>query len=384
LPSQIEEEPATAVQRDRTDLLAALQARTTEMLGHLDRLVTTESPSNDRVALARCAEVVAAAARRLVGPADVIEVDGYRHVRWSQGRPRVLLLGHYDTVWPLGTTDAWPFTLDGDRATGPGVFDMKAGIVQGLYALAALDDRDGVELLITGDEEIGGKSSRALIEDAARRVDAVLVLEPSSDGALKVVRKGGSLYRISVHGRAAHAGLEPEKGVNAVVELAHQILAIERLARTALGTSVTPSLVTGGTATNTVPARASVDVDVRAATQEEQERVDREIRTLAPVTRAADLLVEGGIDRPPLPSSASAELFQRARRIATDLGFAALAGAEVGGGSDGNFTAALGTPTLDGLGAVGGGAHAEGEWIAVDEMAPRAALVARLVDDLRG
>jgi glutamate carboxypeptidase len=377
-------EPATAVHQDKTDLLAALQARTSEMLGHLDRLVTTESPSNDRVALARCAEVVAAAARQLVGPADVIEVDGYRHVRWSQGRPRVLLLGHYDTVWPLGTTEAWPFTLEGDRASGPGVFDMKAGIVQGLYALAALDDRDGVELLITGDEEIGGKSSRALIEDAARRVDAVLVLEPSADGALKVVRKGGSLYRISVHGRAAHAGLEPEKGVNAVVELAHQILTIERLARTALGTSVTPSLVTGGTATNTVPARASVDVDVRAATQEEQERVDREIRTLAPVTRGARLVVEGGIDRPPLPSSASAELFRRARRIATDLGFADLAGAEVGGGSDGNFTAALGTPTLDGLGAVGGGAHAEGEWIAVDEMAPRAALVARLVDDLRG
>jgi glutamate carboxypeptidase len=353
------------------------------MVADLEQLVTMESPSNDRGALARCAEVVAEKIAALLGPPEVIEVDGYGHVRWGHGRARVLLLGHYDTVWPLGTTGAWPFAVEDGRATGPGVFDMKAGVVQGLYAVAALDERAGIELLITGDEEIGGKTSRPLIEDAARRVDAVLVLEPSADGALKVVRKGGSLYRVTVHGRAAHAGLEPEKGVNAVVELAHQILTMQGLARPALGTSVTPSVVAGGTATNTVPARASVDVDVRAATEEEQQRVDREMRALTPATPDARLAVDGGIDRPPLPATASAELFERARTIASDLGFADLDGAEVGGGSDGNFTAALGTPTLDGLGAVGGGAHAEGEWVSVDEMAPRAALVARLVDELR-
>ncbi|HET7482438.1 MAG TPA: M20/M25/M40 family metallo-hydrolase, partial [Actinomycetota bacterium] len=225
--------------------------------------------------------------------------------------------------------------------------------------------------------------SRPLIEDAAQRVDAVLVLEPSADGALKVARKGGGLYRVTVTGRAAHAGLEPEKGVNAVIEAAHKVLEVAEFADPELGTTVTPSLISGGSATNTVPATAVVSVDVRAATIAEQQRVDDAIRALQPKIAGAHVTIGGGIDRPPLPHSASNELFERAKRIASELGFGDIEGVEVGGGSDGNFTAAVGTPTLDGLGPVGAGAHAEGEWIAVDRLAERAALIAMLVDELR-
>jgi glutamate carboxypeptidase len=200
---------------------------------------------------------------------------------------------------------------------------------------------------------------------------------------LKVARKGGSMYRLEIKGRAAHAGLEPEMGVNALIELAHQVLAVADLARPEAGTTVTPAVAASGTATNTVPAAATFSIDVRAADRAEQERVDAAIRRLRTRVDGAQLSVTGGIDRPPMPRSSAAELFEYARRIASGLGVGDLQGAEVGGGSDGNFTAAAGAPTLDGLGAVGGGAHAEGEWVEVDRMPERAALVALLVDELR-
>ena len=367
----------------RSDLIASLGDRTQEMLDDLSSIVDAESPSNDIAALGVCAQIVADLCRRRLGGADLLELDDRVHVHASFGEPRLLILGHFDTVWPLGTVGRWGFGVTGDRATGPGIFDMKAGIVQGLYGLATLDDLDGVEILLTADEEIGGPTSREFIQDAARRVEAVLVLEPSADGALKIARKGGSLYRVTVTGRAAHAGLEPEKGVNAIVEAAQQILSIAGLADPERGTTVTPSVISGGTATNTVPAAAVFQVDVRAATIAEQQRVEDEMQTLGAATEGALLAVSGGIDRPPLQRSASAALFERAQEVAAELGLDPLEGAEVGGGSDGNFTAAVGTPTLDGLGAVGAGAHAEGEWIDITRMPERAALVARLVDLLR-
>lgn len=363
--------------------MAALRGRVDAMVGDLGALVGAESPSDDGPALRACAEAVAEIGERLIGTPELMELGDRVHVRWQGRRPRVLLLGHFDTVWPLGTAARWPFAVAGGRASGPGIFDMKAGIVQGLHALACLGDIDGVEVLLTADEEVGGTTSRTLIEETARRVDAVLVLEPAADGALKVARKGGGIYRIAVTGRAAHAGLEPEKGVNSVVEVAAQVIAIAGLADPALGTTVTPSRVGGGTATNTVPATAFVDVDVRAATAAEQQRVDDAIRALRPSLPEATLFVSGGINRPPLPRSASAELFERARALAGTLGLGDIGGVEVGGGSDGNFTAAVGTPTLDGLGAVGAGAHAEGEWVDVAAMPERAALTAALVDELR-
>jgi glutamate carboxypeptidase len=364
-------------------VIEQLRKRIPSMLADLESLVLSESPSNEPAALLKCAETLGAMARDHVGPPELLRREERTHLRWHGREPRVLVLGHYDTVWPLGTSARWAFAVEDGRATGPGVFDMKAGIVQGLHGLALLEDLDGVELLLTADEEIGSPTSRALIEDAARRARAVLVLEPSADGALKIARKGGSLYRIEIKGRAAHAGLEPEKGVNALTEMARQVLAVAELNAPDLATTVTPAVATAGTSTNTVPAAAAFSVDVRAASISEQERIDAEIRRLRAVADGAEVTTTGGIDRPPLPRSSSAALFERARRVASDLHLGDVQGAEVGGGSDGNFTAAIGTPTLDGLGAVGGGAHAEGEWVDIARMPERAALVAHIVDELR-
>ena len=363
--------------------LGHLEAARDDMLADLEALVAVESSSDDLAATGACANHVTALARRLLdAEAERCEVAGRVHLRWTFGRPRVLLLGHFDTVWPTGTAARWPFEVSDGRATGPGAFDMKAGIVQGFYALRALDSLDGVAVLLTSDEEIGSPTSRELIEQTAAGLDATLVLEPSAGGHLKTARKGTSDYTLHVTGRASHAGLEPEKGVNAAVELAHQILALLPLARPDAGTTVTPTVVAGGTVLNVVPAAASVRVDVRAFTQDEQERVDRALRGLTPVLPGAALHLEGGINRPSLPEAASADLFARAQRLNAELGLPPLGSATVGGGSDGNFTAGLGVPTLDGLGAVGDGAHAEGEHVVVDTVPERAALVAALVADL--
>ncbi|MDP9325844.1 MAG: M20/M25/M40 family metallo-hydrolase, partial [Candidatus Dormibacteraeota bacterium] len=255
-------------------------------------------------------------------------------------------------------------------------------VVQGLFALAALGVPAGVEMLLTSDEELGSPDSRELIEDLGRRADAVLVLEPSAAGALKTARKGVSNYRLEVAGRPSHAGLEPEKGVNALSELARLIPRVEALADAAQGTTITPTMASAGVATNIVPPSATADIDVRALTIAEQARVDKAVRALRPSIEGARLEVKGGPNRPPLEAARTAALFERASALAAANGLGVLAGATVGGGSDGNLTAALGTPTLDGLGAVGDGAHAEHEHVLVSEMAPRAALVALLVRDL--
>jgi glutamate carboxypeptidase len=257
---------------------------------------------------------------------------------------------------------------------------MKAGLVMAFHAAAGLD---GVTLLVTGDEEIGSPSSQGLIEQEASEAIAALVLEASADGgALKTERKGAAQYEVRVAGRAAHAGLEPERGVNATMELAHQVLAVSALADRTADTTVTPTAARAGTTGNTVPAEGAFAVDVRARTVAEQERVDREIRALRPVVPGARVETISGPRRAPLEAAASASLYALLCRIARDRGQAEPARAAVGGASDGNLTAGVGTPTLDGLGAVGGGAHAADEHVLVEEMPTRTALLRALVEQL--
>lgn len=364
--------------------MAAFRDRTPTMVNDLAGLVEVESPSDDAAANLRCADAVEDLSRRLLGAsAERLEVDGHPHLRWSFGaRPRVLLLGHFDTVWPLGTVGRWPFTIDGDTATGPGAFDMKAGIVQGLHACSLLDDLDGVAILLTSDEEVGSPTSRALIEETAAGMDAVLVLEPSAAGAVKTGRKGASMYELVIDGRASHAGLDPERGANALVELAHRVLGLGAIAAPELGTTVTPTVAASGTATNVVPATASLRLDVRAMTVAEQQRVDDELRAVVATVPGTTVTFRGGINRPPLEVYAAEALHARAVVAAERLGLGGLPAVQVGGASDGNFTAGIGIPTLDGLGAVGDGAHAEGEHILVPAMPERAALVHALLVDL--
>jgi len=345
-------------------------------------LVAVESPSDDLTACRAVVEATATLGARLLGQSpEVIEVEGKTHVRWRfGGSPRVLVLGHLDTVWPLGTLAIRPFRVDGDVATGPGCFDMKAGVTQALHALATLDDLDGVEVLFTTDEELGSQTSRHLVEDGARRARAALVCEPSAGGgALKLGRKGTGMYTLKVTGLAAHAGLEPEKGANALVEAAHLILALGPLAWPELGTTVTPTVANAGTATNVVPAEAVVEVDVRVSQPEEAARVEAVIRALATSVPGCRLEVLGGPNRPPMPATSGAGLWAAAQSVAVALGLQALNGVTVGGGSDGNFTAAVGCPTIDGLGPVGGGAHADDEHVVLSAMPERAALLAELI-----
>lgn len=368
------------------ELVDKLRSQTPSMLEMLEQFVSVESPSSETAATARCADLIASTGEKFLGEKpEILTNIGRSHVRWRFGeQPKVMLLGHFDTVWSLGTIERWPFSVDGTRATGPGIFDMKAGIVQGLFAVKNLPDPSGVEILLVSDEEIGSRSSRELIREDARRVEAVLVLEPGTKDAIKIARKGVAGFVIGIDGRAAHAGLEPEKGASALMAMAHLLPRVAALADPKEGTTVTPTTATAGTTRNTVPARAEFTVDVRAWTSEEQQRVDDALEALVPPTEGTKVTVVSKGTRPPLEASSSKELFELAKKIAADLGLGELAGAEVGGASDGNLTAALGIPTLDGLGAVGGGAHAEGEYVMVPAMAERAALVAALTRKLLG
>jgi glutamate carboxypeptidase len=356
------------------------------LLDDLRTLVEVESPSLDEVAIKASAATLAELVEHRLGtPPELVASPAGPHVHWrGPGEPRVLLVGHHDTVFPLGTLAARPFTVVDGRATGPGVFDMKGGIVLGIHAIAALEDRAGIELLVTSDEEVGSGASRALIEERATACGAVLVLEPAADGgAAKIGRKGTGGFEVIVRGRAAHAGLEPEKGVNALVEAAHQVLAISQLGRPERGTTVTPTVAHAGTADNVVPAEARVRVDVRVTELDEADRLEAAMAALTAVDPAATLEVLGGLNRPPMPESATKELFTLAGNIAAGIGVPRLAGVAVGGGSDGNFTAALGIPTLDGLGVSGGGAHADHEWADTTTMVERTRLLSGLVAAIR-
>lgn len=378
------DDPATTfAPADRTPALDA-------MLTDLEALVTCESYSADHEAVARSAQAVAAQGMRLLGAEPLmLEVEGVTHVQWTFGTPRILLLGHHDTVWPMGSLTIHPWSVEQGIARGPGVFDMKAGLVQMFHALTLLPSLDGVCVLVTGDEETGSDTSRPLIEDLARQCAASFVLEASAPGgALKTSRKGVSQYDITVRGRAAHSGLEPHKGVNAATELAHQLLALQAIAdtvngSTGPGTTITPTVMSAGTANNTVPARAELSVDVRVPTTAAQEAVDQLIRSMHPRIPGARLQIDGGANRPPLDPGASRELFALADEKAAQLGLGPLEQAAVGGASDGNYTAGAGCPTLDGLGAVGDGAHADHEHVITATMPARARLLAHLVGALQ-
>lgn len=375
-----------------TEFVARAERRHGHLTEDLRFLVDVESPSSDTDAVRASADAVTSLIRRRLAASSVelLEVNECTHVRarWGENGRRILVLAHHDTVWPKGTLDRLPWGVDGGVIRGPGTLDMKLGLVQAIHALAILEEDpstqlDGVTLLVTGDEELGSPSSRALIEEEARGCAAVLVLEAAADdGSLKTARKGVSQYAVHVTGRAAHAGLEPEAGVNASIELAHQVLAIAGLGDATVGTTVTPTVLSGGTAENTVPAEARVAVDVRAWSQAEQQRVDATIQDLQPVEADAALRITGGINRPPLEEAQSRELFERARLLAREHGLTGLRSAAVGGASDGNLTGGLGVPTLDGLGGVGGGAHADTEHALVEFIDERVALLALLVRDV--
>lgn len=354
------------------------------MLARLDALVSLETPTGDHAAIVAAQRLVRSWIDPVIGADGIVEVvDGVPHLRWHGGdAPTVLLLGHLDTVFPSGTTRSRPFTMDGDRAAGPGVFDMKAGIVIMAEALALVERPGEVAVLLTSDEEIGSITSRGLVEREATRAGSVLVLEPSLDGAVKVARRGGSIYRLEVHGRAAHAGLEPELGRSALTELAHQVLALPGLADEALGTTVSPTVARAGTVTNAIPDYAEVQIDVRAWTIGELARVHAGIAGLRTRTRDVSLRVIGGINRPPMEDGASRELLASARTVAERLGHGQVEAVSAGGASDGNFTAAVGARTLDGLGPRGGGAHAIDEWVSVASIMERVELVSGLIDEL--
>ena len=350
------------------------------MIADTRTLIEIESPSGNLPQLRDSAEALAAMIERhLGGTGELVDSSKGPHVHWrGSDDTTVMLLGHHDTVFPMGTLERLPFAVTDGVMTGPGCFDMLAGIVQALHGLASLDDCSHVELLFSADEEIGSHESRALIEERALACGSVLVLEPSADGGgLKTGRKGCGTFEVVITGRASHAGLEPEKGVNALVEASHQVLAINQIGDAAVGTTVTPTVATVGSTDNVVPANGLIKVDARVESAAERVRVEAAMAALTAQVDGATVEVRGHIGRPPMPESASGSLFPIAQRVAPGIeGFA------VGGGSDGNFTAAVGVPTLDGLGAVGGGAHAETELVIVATMPERARLVAGIVADL--
>ena len=343
--------------------------RITPMLQALETLVRCESPSED---LAACRKVIdlanEIATKELGKAAEIREVNGRPVFWWGDKNPKVVLLAHLDTVWPIGSFNPiWQ--IEGDVLRGPGTFDMKVGFIQALYALKGIEG--SVALIATTDEEIGSHSSRELIKEVSKNSSAVLVLEASLDGKVKTGRKGTAMYVVKAIGLASHAGLEPEKGINATVEIAAQILKLQHLESKEHGTTVVPTLLKGGTTSNSVPAEATLEIDARSFSQSDLERVDRAIQSLGAETAGAKIEVTGGLNRPVLEPASTKELYEIAEKVAKSIGMAPLGCAEVGGASDGNFAAAAGARVLDGLGAIGGGAHAANEWASVKAIEER-------------
>ena len=363
-----------------------------QMLATLRRFVTAESPSLEKAAADRCCGVIAeewskrgARAERITQKqrGDILRIT--HPLDKSRASGQLLVLGHYDTVYSTGTLARMPFRVKGGKAYGPGTFDMKAGIVQALFALRALQQmemplRKRIVFLWTSDEEIGSDASRKLLEAEARRSDAVFVLEPSFGprGLLKTARKGVGEAKLIVHGRASHTGLAPQDGINAIHELARQLARIEGWNDFRRGVTINAGLIEGGTRTNVIPERARAVLDLRALRVSDMRNLERRLQALRPFHRGARLEITGGFDRPPLERKMSAALFARAQSIAKQMNLS-LGECAVGGGSDGNFTAALGIPTLDGLGAVGDGAHSLREHVLIGAMPARAALLAALL-----
>ena len=375
------------------EILRVLRGRQSEMLRLLEKFVRCESPSFDKAAVDRFGEIVAAEWQKRGARVEILrQPKRGNHIRaeiWDGRGPssgvQLMALGHLDTVYPLGTLATMPFRISGGRACGPGTFDMKSGLVQALFAVDALRAakialRKQLVFLWNSDEEIGSESSRKAIELEARRSDAVFVLEPAlgPDGRLKTARKGVGTAEIVVTGRSAHAGIEPERGINAVHELALQIARLMKMNDARRGITVQATVIDGGTVSNVVPDHARAEVDVRYTRLADAKPLDRKLHSLKPILHGATIEVRGGITRPPLERTPQvAELFTRAKSLAHEIGFS-LGEASTGGGSDGNLTAALGVPTLDGLGAVGDGAHSPREHVTIRAMPERAALLAAL------
>jgi len=373
-------------------LFEYLKLQLPKMLAALRQFVTAESPSLEKAAADRCCGIIAnewkkcgARVERLAQKhrGDIL------HITYAPGKSRssgqLLVLGHYDTVYSTGTLARMPFRMKGGKVYGPGTFDMKAGIVQALFALRALQHaeiplRKRLVFLWTSDEEIGSEASRKFFEAEARRSDAVFVLEPSfgPSGLLKTSRKGVGEAELIVHGRASHAGLAPQEGINAIHELARQLARIEKWNDLRRGVTINAGVIEGGTRTNVIPERARAVLDLRALRVSDMRGLEERLRGLRPFQSGARLEITGGFDRPPLEHRMSASLFARAQLIAKQMNLS-LGECTAGGGSDGNFTAALGIPTLDGLGAAGDGAHSLGEHVLVNTMPQRAALLAALL-----
>lgn len=377
------------------DLQSWVKQQRPNIVSDLVGLASLETPSNDLALLGHGlrwieewlgSRVGAPAARRHIAGGAHGDIVTFDYPPVGPSTAWVSVLCHFDTVWDAGTLRTWPVQVDGDTVTGPGVFDMKAGIVQLVWGLVASTEhglsRPGIRLILTSDEEIGSISSRPVIEAEVRSTTAVLVFEASKDGAVKTARKGGGIFEIDVTGRESHAGLDPESGISAVDEIARLTLALHAAADSRKGTTVNVGVIGGGTRYNVTAGKASASVDIRISTLDEAERIESFLQTLAPHNPGAEIVVRGDWNRPVmLRTPGTADLFDLAAATAKALGFT-LREAAVGGYSDGNIAAALGIPVLDGLGAVGGGAHSRDEWVSIDGMLQRAALTAGLLERL--
>jgi glutamate carboxypeptidase len=373
-------------------ILKILKLRFPVMLETLRAFVLAESPSTEKAAADRCARLIAATWKKRGLQVELLEQKhrgAHLRITYVQEHRapcgQLLVLGHYDTVYAAGTLASMPFRVAHGRVFGPGVFDMKAGIVQALFALEPLQQLNTtlskkIVFLWTSDEEIGSESSRRLLESEAKRSEAVFVLEPSLGprGLLKTARKGVGEAELIVHGKASHSGLAPEKGVNAVHELALQIGQINEWNDLRRGVSINAGIIAGGTRTNVIPERARAILDLRALRVADMRAVEKRLRGLKPILPGAKLEVRCGFSRVPLERRHSALLYERAFSLARQMNLR-IGECTAGGASDGNFTAALGIPTLDGLGAVGDGAHSPGEYIVARTMPERAALLAALL-----
>lgn len=385
------------VTQNHASLLELCRQRQPEMLDLLRRMVEMESPSDNKEALDKLGKFLGAEFSRLGAPVTFIpQSDAGDHLKAEfPGKPEspekakpILLLGHFDTVWPLGTLEKMPFKVENGRAFGPGIYDMKTGIVMMLFALRALREIGAehrpVTVLLDSDEEVGSRTGRLAVEATAKNCEAVLVLEPSQTihGYLKTARKGVGDFRLRVRGRASHAGVDFEKGHSAIVELSRQLLEVTKFTDLERGITVNPGVIYGGSRTNVVAAEAVAEIDVRIARLKDGPELEQRFQSLKVMDQGCTIEVTGGINRPPMErTAATVRLFQMAKEQGAALGLE-LTEASTGGGSDGNFTSALGIPTLDGLGAVGEGAHASNESILLEELPRRTALLAALIESL--
>ncbi len=373
--------------------LKYFEARQAEMLETIREFVEIESPSDNKAAADRMGMFLAERFKALGGTVRLHRAEKYGdHLQVNfgsrNGGKPVLLLGHFDTVYPMGTLETMLCGQAGDRLHGPGVLDMKSGVALMWYAIQGLQKWHGelprpITVFLVSDEEVGSESSRKVTESLARESAAVLVLEPAAglQGSVKTARKGCGDYLLKVKGVAAHAGLDPGKGHSAILEMAHQVIAISKLADLKQGLSINVGVIQGGTRTNVIPAEASAEIDVRISNAKQASTIDRKLKALKPFDKHCTLHIEGGVNRLPMERNEGvAALYEKARGIAKEIGWK-LGEASVGGGSDGNFTAGMGIPTLDGMGGCGDGAHAVHEHILISELPRRATLLAGMIEN---